>query len=97
MKKKNVHTKITPTKKKYTHVGGGCMMGEPAGSYCCDDQWMNEETREVISIGCTMEAHINILKTLKEITGIGDVLLLKGVSKDYDIYRRGGIKWQEKK
>ena len=71
--------KKSKTKKLeiWEHVGGGCMLGD-SGKYSCDDIYENAKTKKEIVVLSTKEAH---LKMPKVVSGLSELLKIKGVSK----------------
>ena len=69
--------KKTKTKSNYVHIGGGCMLGIKA-KYPCDDSYMNKQTRKVITVSTTKEAHFDMPKS---VSGLVELLKIKGVKK----------------
>jgi hypothetical protein len=45
--------------KSWKHAGGGCMVSD-GGKYPCDDTYVNVETKEEVSVLCTMDAHFQM-------------------------------------
>jgi hypothetical protein len=65
----------------WKHTGGGCGIGLDIGlnaEYCCDDDYENQITKEVVTLYSTMTAHC---KMPSESNDLLELLALPGVKQ----------------